>query len=163
MADNFVPIRQATDAALALGMCHVIIEEELYDKKFVQSQTDLPLLVHTAPRRFLRGPEYIEGEPEDQCFWWDNATDDIEIAPRGSLELDESDPSLEGTFTTTGTDGSEIEVTTVWELLREHLKQYTPEAAGEICGINPDVIRSLARDVASKRTKIVEGFNTPKY
>jgi len=163
MADAFVSIRPATDAALALAMCHVIIEEELYDKKFVQSQTDLPLLVHTATRRFLRGPEYIEGEREDQFYWFDNATEDIEIAPRGSLQLDESDPALEGTYTAEGTDGNEIEVTTVWELLREHLKQYTPEAAGEICGINPEVIRSLARDVASKRTKIVEGFNTPKY
>ena len=56
MAESFVPIRPATDAAFALAMCQVIIEEGLYDKAFVQSQTDLPLLVHKATRRFLRGP-----------------------------------------------------------------------------------------------------------
>ncbi|MCZ7629151.1 MAG: hypothetical protein M5U19_08845 [Microthrixaceae bacterium] len=29
--------------------------------------------------------------------------------------------------------------------------------------MHPEVIRSLARDVAGGRTKILEGFNTPKY
>jgi len=34
-ADMWLQIRPGTDAALALGMLHVIIEEELYDKEFV--------------------------------------------------------------------------------------------------------------------------------
>lgn len=163
MAESFVPIRPATDAALALSMCQVIIEEGLYHTDFVRSQTDLTLLVHRESRRFVRGPELLEGEREDQFYWWDNATGAVEIAPRGSLMLDESDPALEGTFTATAVDGSTIEVTTVFELLREQLAEYTPEKAGPICGINPEVIRNLARDAARKRTKIIEGFNTPKY
>ncbi|MBK9611661.1 molybdopterin-dependent oxidoreductase [Candidatus Amarobacter glycogenicus] len=163
MAESFVPIRPATDAALALSMCQVIVEEGLYHTDFVRSQTDLTLLVHRESRRFVRGPELLEGEREDQFYWWDNATGAVEIAPRGSLMLDESDPALEGTFTATAVDGSTIEVTTVFELLREQLAEYTPEKAGPICGINPEVIRNLARDAARKRTKIIEGFNTPKY
>jgi cysteine desulfurase NifS len=33
---EWVPIRPGTDGALALGLCNVVIEEELYDERFVQ-------------------------------------------------------------------------------------------------------------------------------
>jgi anaerobic selenocysteine-containing dehydrogenase len=39
LADIWVPIRPGTDAALALGMLHVIIGEKLYDAKFVEEWT----------------------------------------------------------------------------------------------------------------------------
>ena len=35
-ADIWLPLRPGTDTALALGMCNVIVQEELYDKKFVE-------------------------------------------------------------------------------------------------------------------------------
>ena len=38
-ADRWVQIRPGTDAALALGMIHVIIEEGLYDRPFVENYT----------------------------------------------------------------------------------------------------------------------------
>ncbi len=34
---EWVPIRPGTDGALALGMCNVLIEEELYDERFVKN------------------------------------------------------------------------------------------------------------------------------
>lgn len=36
---EWIPIRPGTDGALALGMCQVLIEEELYDENFVQDWT----------------------------------------------------------------------------------------------------------------------------
>ncbi|MBF0508992.1 MAG: IscS subfamily cysteine desulfurase [Deltaproteobacteria bacterium] len=36
---EWIPIRPGTDGALALGMCQVLIEEELYDEHFVQDWT----------------------------------------------------------------------------------------------------------------------------
>lgn len=36
---EWIPIRPGTDGALALGMCNVIIEEELYDEDFVNNWT----------------------------------------------------------------------------------------------------------------------------
>ena len=35
-ADVYLPIRPGSDAALGLAMCNVVIEEELYDKEFVE-------------------------------------------------------------------------------------------------------------------------------
>ena len=36
---EWIPIRPGTDGALALGMCNVLIEEELYDERFVKEWT----------------------------------------------------------------------------------------------------------------------------
>lgn len=36
---EWIPIRPGTDGALALGMCNVLIEEELYDEEFVKDWT----------------------------------------------------------------------------------------------------------------------------
>lgn len=38
-AEHFLQIRPGTDCALALGMLNVIINEELYDKEFVEKWT----------------------------------------------------------------------------------------------------------------------------
>lgn len=38
-AHEWIPIRPATDGAMALAMCHVIIRDGLYDKDFVQNWT----------------------------------------------------------------------------------------------------------------------------
>ncbi|MEE9457759.1 MAG: molybdopterin-dependent oxidoreductase [bacterium] len=35
-ADEWLPVNPGTDAALALGLAHVIVREELYDKKFIE-------------------------------------------------------------------------------------------------------------------------------
>ncbi|MCC6383038.1 MAG: molybdopterin-dependent oxidoreductase [Dehalococcoidia bacterium] len=162
MADTYVPIKPATDAAFALALCQVIVEEGLFDETFVRSQTDLPLLVRLDNHRFLRATDLGEGR-EDQFFWWDTKTNALQEAPRGTLELEESWPALEGRFEVTGAGGERIPVTTTWELLKERLQEYTPEAASDVCGVNPETMRELARLIAARRTKIVEGFNTPKY
>ncbi|MBQ62913.1 MAG: hypothetical protein CMQ19_12675 [Gammaproteobacteria bacterium] len=163
ISDQYLPIKAGTDAAFALAMCQVMIEEDIYNKDFVISQTDLPLLVNAETRRFIRGNDLDEDSPEDQFYWWDTDSDAMVEAPRVSLEVAGVSPALEGTWTVKLLDGSEVEATTVFELTKARLKDYTPELAEPICGVNPDSIRQLARLIAAKRTKIVEGFNTPKY
>jgi DMSO reductase family type II enzyme molybdopterin subunit len=162
-ADYHIPVRIGSDAALALAMCKVIIDGGLYQKQFVQEQTDLPLLVRTDTGRFLRGSEVMEGDREDQFFWWDALTGVVTAAPRGTLATTGVDPALEGSFRATLKDGSTVEVEPVFARLRRHLEDYTPERAGELCEIHPDNIRQLARKVATQKTKIFIGWNSGKY
>ena len=68
-ADLHLPVRIGTDAALALAMCKVIIDADLYKKQFVQEQTDLPLLVRKDTGRFLRGNDVDDDDRDDQFFW----------------------------------------------------------------------------------------------
>jgi len=163
-ADHFVPVQPGTDAALALAMCKVIIDEDLLDTAFVLSQTDLPLLVDTSTGRFLRGPDLEQGEADDRFYHWDAETGAPRRADRASLALADFTPALApGIVTLSGLDGSTIEATTVYGLLVEHLAAYTPEAASDVCGVEPETIRRIARWAAAGRTKIIEGFNAPKY
>jgi anaerobic selenocysteine-containing dehydrogenase len=102
-ADYHVPVRIGTDAALALAMCKVIIDAGLYQKQFVQEQTDLPLLVRRDNGRFLRGSEVTAGERDDQFYWWDGLTGSPTPAPRHTLATMGVDPALTGTYEVTRT------------------------------------------------------------
>ena len=66
--DRFVPVRIGSDAALALSMCRVIVDEGLMDEDFVREQTDLGLLVRTDNGRFLRQRDLRE-DGSDSVFY----------------------------------------------------------------------------------------------
>jgi DMSO reductase family type II enzyme molybdopterin subunit len=161
-ADYHQPVRIGSDAALALGMCKVILDAGLHQRQFVQEQTDLPLLVRCDTGRFLRGSEVAPGEREDQFFWWDALTGVLSPAPRATLATTGVDPALEGTYHVRLADGTTVEVEPVFARLRRHLEDYTPEKAGALCDVHPDNIRALARKVATRRTKIFIGCNSGK-
>ncbi|HEY5639159.1 MAG TPA: molybdopterin-dependent oxidoreductase, partial [Dehalococcoidia bacterium] len=162
-SDYHLPVRIGTDAALALAMCKTIVDEKLYNKKFVQEQTDLPLLVRTDTGHFLRGPELNVGDREDQFFWWDAKSQQPVPAPRGTLAVGDVSPALEGTFKTKLLDGTEVEVQPVFQRLLAVLEDYTPEKAAKVCNVDADAIRMIARKAAKKRTKIFSGWNSGKY
>ncbi len=60
-ADEIVIIRPGTDPALALGIAREVIDQQLYDEKFVKGNTDLPLLVRMDTRELLRASDAIPG------------------------------------------------------------------------------------------------------
>jgi DMSO reductase family type II enzyme molybdopterin subunit len=162
-ADYFVPVRIGTDVALANAMSQVILAEGIADWQFVREQTDLPLLVRLDNQRFLRGSD-VDGGRDDQFYWFDEKTKKVVEAPRGTLELGKCQPALEGTFEAKLADGSTVKVTPSLALLKAMLdRDYTPEKAQEICGVAPDVVRNIARKAATKRTRMLMGWNSGKY
>lgn len=162
-ADLYVPVNFGCDAALALGMCNVIVSENLHNAAFVKEQTDLPLLVRRDTEKFLRQSDLESGGRDDQFYFLDATSAKIVQAPRGTLKLEGVDPALEGTVKVKLRDGKEVTAEPVFALLKEHLKAYTPEQASKLCGTSPQIIRLLAKKVASKRTNILMGWNSNKY
>jgi nitrate reductase alpha subunit len=65
-ADQVLIIRPGTDPALALGFSHIILRDKLYDQKFIEQHTDLPLLVRMDTLQTVRADEvfnfYRNGE-----------------------------------------------------------------------------------------------------
>ncbi|MBI5290172.1 MAG: molybdopterin-dependent oxidoreductase [Chloroflexi bacterium] len=163
-ADLYVPVQPGTDAALALGVCNLIVDQGAYNAGFVKEQTDLPLLVRQDTGRYLRRPD-VDGEGrEDQLYIWDAAADALTQASRKTLQLDDVDPALEGEHTVRLHDGTEVTVVPVFSLLRQHLAQFTPERVSELTGASPNQVRRMAALVlGAKRIHILQGFNTPKY
>jgi DMSO reductase family type II enzyme molybdopterin subunit len=160
-ADRWLNLRMGTDAALALGMAHVILEEDLHKAEYLKEQTDLPFLVRDDNGRFLRESDVVEGGAEDRFYFWDATTGRKTLAAGtwGSdvmtLALGDADPELEGTHSVTLNDGKRVRVRPVFEVLRAHVAEYTPERVAEITGVPATNIRCVARELASAGSAMI--------
>ncbi|NMG56002.1 molybdopterin-dependent oxidoreductase [Aromatoleum aromaticum] len=147
--DLWVPIKPGTDAALALAICHEIVAGGHVKEAFVKEQTDLPLLVRSDTLRFLKQADVEEGGHEDHHMLWDARTDSPHAAPFRSLALEGLDPMLDVVRIVRLKDDRQVEVRSVFSLLRDRLADYTPEEASAMCGVTPKMIRRLAREIVS--------------
>jgi DMSO reductase family type II enzyme molybdopterin subunit len=164
-ADEWIPVEMGTDAALGLAVAQQLISRGTYDERFLKEQTDFPLLIRSDTGKFLRETELEGGGREDQLYFWDPATNGPVKAPRGTLELP-CDPALEGTYTVTLDDGSQVEVRPGFGIYKELLdREYTPEKASKMCGVPVDTISRLTDSVwrAKGHVQILVGWNSAKY
>ncbi|NMG55175.1 molybdopterin-dependent oxidoreductase [Aromatoleum aromaticum] len=148
-SDLWIPIKPGTDAALALSVCREIIEGGHVDKAFVKDQTDLPLLVRSDTRMFLTQTDVQADGRDDHMMLWDAKSNSLKTAPFKTLALGDLDPELEVKRTITLKDGKELEVRSVFSLLRDRLSVYTPENASKMCGVSPKMIRHLVKEITS--------------
>jgi len=172
-ADYWVPIRPQTDAAFWLGVTRLMIDNRWYDESFVKRFTDFPLLVRTDTLARLRadevfpkyrsklsktGPSYqVQGlTPEQHAqigdrVVWDTKSDGPVAITRddlgGRLAARGIHPALDGTWTMTLVDGSEVEVQTLWSMYRVHLKDYDLDTVAQITHSPKSMIERMARDI----------------
>ncbi|MBI3129347.1 MAG: molybdopterin-dependent oxidoreductase [Candidatus Tectomicrobia bacterium] len=140
-ADIWLPIRPGTDAALALSMMHVMIEENLYDREFVEKWTNAPLLVDVQSGDLLRGAGggYLAWDKEKL------------LAVPG--DLPGAQPALCGAFDVGGRVCK-----TVWQLLKERCAEYTPPKAAAITWLDPgDIVRAARLYAATKPAALAWG------
>jgi anaerobic selenocysteine-containing dehydrogenase len=118
-ADLWVNLRVATDAAFALGIAKVMVDEGLCKLDYVREQTDLPLLVRDDDGRFLRQSDLQEGGSDAIFYFWDPKLKKLAEAPGSqghpvaSIELEGVAPALEGEYTATLADGRSVTVRAV--------------------------------------------------
>ncbi len=162
-ADYQVTINGASDQAFGLAMVQVMFAENIADWKFLREQTDFGYLVRTDTKRYLRQTD-VEGKGrEDQMYQWVPGAG-LKLADRGNMFLKGVDIALEGVFDVKLADGSTVQVTPVYSVLKAKLdSEYTPEKQQPITGVHPDTIRMIARKVAAKRTNIMLGYNACKF
>ncbi len=164
-ADEWVPIKPGSDAALALGMVQVLIENDTVDWPFIKEQTDFPFLIRMDTDRFLRGSDMEEGGLDDQFYMHDSATGEVVKADRATLKLS-VDPDLEGRFEVRLKDGSVVEVRPSFSIFKEKLnREYTPENASPHCGVPASTIRRLAEKAGANlgHITLLQGANAAKY
>jgi len=145
-ADEWLPIRPATDLALALTLCHLLIEQGTIDWMYLVKYTNAPFLVQE-DGYFLRrgGKEQV----------WDLKSH----SPR-PYDAEGITPALEGEFVV---DGRKVKP--AFQVFKEHVAPYTPEWAAEVCGVPAEAIRRVARDLGENAhigsTIVVDGISLP--
>ncbi len=142
---EWIPIKPKTDAAFMYGLLHVLLHEtprEKLDLAFLGDRTGSPYLV--GPNGyFLRDPE------SRKPLMWDEAAGAAVAFDTAGVR-----PALEGRFrieaaVEIGADDefwqhSDIEASTSFSLLLEHMAPYTPEWAEEIADVPAGSVRRLA-------------------
>jgi molybdopterin-containing oxidoreductase family molybdopterin binding subunit len=148
-ADEWVPIRPGTDGALILSMINVLINElNCYDRDFLCSKTNASYLV-------MADGSYQKEEAGERPLVWDQKSNSAVPFDREGIQ-----PALEGSFTANGES-----CRPAFELLREQVKNYSPEKAATITTIPADTIRRMAREFGDAArigsTIMIEGQALP--
>ncbi len=160
---RWLPIKPGTDVALALAMIRWIIENERYDKTYLENpnldaaeadgettSTDATHLVRTDNMVLLRAEdigmpvpdvEPEEGESPPQFF--------VVMSEQGPQRHDEAVAGLLEVDTTVG----DVPVKSVFTLLKERVLEKTLEEYAEITGLSVDDIVELATEFTSHGKK----------
>ena len=149
-ANEWLPIRPGTDAALALSMLHVLLNElGIYDVPFLKNRTNAPYLVGLSGL-YLRDPKSNEPLVHDAA--------DGQIKTHNDPSL--SDPAIVGSYEVQGVQGRPA-----FELLREHVRKYTPETTERITTIPAATVRRITREFCEAacigQTITIDGVQLP--
>jgi DMSO reductase family type II enzyme molybdopterin subunit len=170
-ADQWLPLRSATDAALGMATARHIWDSGKIDLPYVMEQTDLPILVRIDNGRFLREADLIEGGRRKLLYMWDPASGQPVEAP-GTQESEQNlislpdgfEPPIEGSFQVTLKDGEQITVAPVGALLKENLEPWTFEKTSEVTGLSVDQIHRFAEGFANaERPMVLSSWGANRY
>lgn len=145
-SDQWLPNRPGSDLAFFLAIAHALVGKGYVDDTYLTKHTNAPFLVKD-DGYFLR----IEGKEQV----WDTATDSAK--PYDAVGVSSA---LEGEYAVGAT-----KVKTVFKLYKEHLQQYTPEWATDICGLPADSIVKVAEELGENAsigsTTVIDGAVLP--
>jgi anaerobic selenocysteine-containing dehydrogenase len=150
-ADEWVALKPDTDAALGLAMAKVIIDRKLYDPDFLKDFTDMPILVRKDNGKRILASQVRELSKKARA-WTIPEYRSLYVIHNGKgltilnpEDLRPANAVLDGEYEVELTDGSTVEVRTVFnelKLLRAcacHLRrqqlsmvQWRPQGAGPV-------------------------------
>ncbi len=149
-SDEWVPIRPGTDAALALAMINLLLNEYgLFDGESLRQYTNGPYLIGA-------DGHYVRDRASQKPLLWDLADGQAKTYDDPTLRQ----AALEGRFSLEG-----AAVRTAFTLIKEHVQTYTPEMAARITTVPAETIRRLAREFGEAAcigaTIIIDGQELP--
>ncbi len=139
-ADQYIGIKPGSDAALALGIMHVIFQRGLQDEDFIRRYTVGPFLVRTDNGAFLREKDLDPSGSSDYVVW-DSISNSTRVS--GTSEVRSA---LTGAYRVSG-----IECKPAFQLLVELAETYPPEKVSELTGVKTELITRLAEKMVSAR------------
>jgi molybdopterin-containing oxidoreductase family molybdopterin binding subunit len=156
-ADQWISPRPGTDTALALSLLDEILRHGWQDDAFLRRHTNAPFLVRRDNGAFLREADLFGGNSAEYLVWDSSAGC---AAARGDCAA----PALHGRYPVTLADGTAIDCSPAFELLRELARNYSAERAGAITGIPAQTIRDLAREFAARKPAAIRiGYGVDRW
>ncbi len=141
--DEWLPIKPGTDAALDLAMSYVMVHElGTFDVDFVKRRTNLPYLIRP-DGQYMRGdgPLVTDSRRLNQKLGPPLIWDPVDKKAKAFNDSTFKDYALEGTYVVNG-----FECKPAFQLLKDHLAQYTPEYAEKITTIPANTIRRITNE-----------------
>lgn len=130
-ADEWLPVKPATDLAFLLAMIHLLIHEHrIYDADWLKKGTNAAYLLGPS-RDFVKDPK--SGKP----LIWD--PEDEVAKPFDDPTI--KDCALEGDYAVAG-----VSCVPSFQYLKDETQHYTPEWAAGICDIPVDTIRRITKE-----------------
>ena len=131
LADEWVPIRPGTDLAFSLAMLNVLLHEiEVYDEPFLKRRTNAVYLI---------GDDgyYLKDDATGKPVIWD---------PVDGRAKTFDDPTIQDYALTGQYRVGSVSGTVAFQLVRDHVKAYTPEWAEPITTVPAATVRRLSRE-----------------
>ncbi len=150
-SDIWLQIRPGTDTALALAMLNVVLNDGLYDRKFVEKWTNGPLLVQTNPIRLMRESDVLKKGKKEKFSVWDSVAGKIRFFDPAAIVWPCPKPALKGEYRVTLKNRKEVLCKPIWQAFTEHVNKYTPEVVEVITEVPAEKIRKAARTFAANK------------
>jgi anaerobic selenocysteine-containing dehydrogenase len=149
-ADEWIPIKPGTDAAMVLAMVNLLLNEyQMYDADFIKYKTNGPYLIK-------EDGHYLRDSNTSKPMVWDPVDNKAKTYDDPTIK----DLALEGSYDVDSTSAKPA-----FSLIKEHVKKYTPEMASQLTTVPAQTIRRLAREFGEAArigsTIVIDGKTMP--
>jgi anaerobic dimethyl sulfoxide reductase subunit A len=156
-ADQWISLRPGTDAALALGLLHEILQQGGQSETFLREHTNAAFLVRRDTGGFLREADVFPGRSSAYMVW--DPPSGRSVPNRAG-----STPALTGTYRVLLASGTTVECAPAFQLLLELCRSYPAERTSAITGVPAPIIRDLAHEFASRKPASIRiGFGVDRW
>src|SRR5690606_19745276 len=145
-ADVWLRVRPGTDAALALGIAHVMLDQGWYDRAFVRDWTNGPLLVRGDDGRLLTARDLPGAGEATRYVVRDERTGRPALYDPATGGYDERgvEPALEGEVVVETAAGP-VTCRPAFDLMAEACARYPPARVEAVCGVPAARVEEAAR------------------
>jgi formate dehydrogenase major subunit len=153
LADVFVPLRTGTDIAFLGGVINYVLQTESDFREYVLAYTNAPTIISEAFEEAGADGLFSGFDPDtrsyDKSTWqYDGA---VVAAAAGQRDLEDSlirqraESSRSGVADKIQNDFTLTHPRCVYQILKRHYAQYTPEMVERVCGVPPELFGKICR------------------
>ena len=158
-ADQWLQVRPGTDQALALGLANLLIEAGTFDRAFVETWTNGPLLVRSDTGRFLRQSD-LEPAGRNDVLYAATADGDLAAydATRGAWLDPHARSELRARVEVQGAQGT-IACRTAFDIYATAAAEFPPARVAAVTGVAEADLRSAAAILGASRSVAYYAWN----